>query len=170
MVNILYCRCSLIPHKVREKFLDICWKVQYLYFKTWIDLNFLFSYCFLKLFVVVVVVLKTFFELLLRGQVQSSKINDCSCISSFIWRSKELHKVKSSWSAQRSFNWQQSNSYVMLQPTDLLCHKIIIFAKSNILISLNQLSRKYWGDTYSHLIFQWESSYCPHYSLFYMRD
>ena len=41
---------------------------------------------------------------------------------------------KSQWSALRVFNWQHSNSYIMLNPTDLFCH-IVLFAKFNMLAS-----------------------------------
>ena len=46
---------------------------------------------------------------------------------------KGLHKEvnKCQWSALRVFNWQDSKSYIMPQPTDLFCHTVS-FTKFNI--------------------------------------
>ena len=41
-------------------------------------------------------------------------------------------------------NWQHSNSYLMPQTTDLFCHKVLIFVKTNMLISFNPFVGKYW--------------------------
>ena len=36
-----------------------------------------------------------------------------------------------------------SNSYIMYQPTDLFCHTVLIFAKFNMLTSFNPFLHKY---------------------------
>lgn len=64
-------------------------------------------------------------------------------------------EITSWWSAQRSFNWNHSNSYIILQPTDLFCYTVLIFVKSKMLISFNLLTHKYWGNIKPHMVSQW---------------
>ena len=50
---------------------------------------------------------------------------------------KELHKeVKPQWSALRGFNLQHSKSCIIPQPTELMCHTILL-AKFNMLTSFS---------------------------------
>ena len=50
---------------------------------------------------------------------------------------KELYEeVKSQWSALSGFNWQHSKSYIIPQPADLFCNKILL-AKFNMLTSFS---------------------------------
>ena len=43
----------------------------------------------------------------------------------------------------------------MPQPTDLFRHTILIYVKSNLLISFNTLTRKYLGNMYPDMVSQW---------------
>ena len=69
---------------------------------------------------------------------------------------KELRgAVKSQWSALRGFNCQHSNSYIIPQPTDLFCHRIVL-AKLNILTSFSlHFLPNIEGAYTPHMIFQW---------------
>ena len=73
----------------------------------------------------------------LRGQVQSFNVAVLLLVL-LLEGQKELHEeVKSWWGSQRGLNWQHSNPDVIPQPSYLFWHTILIFVKSNMLISFN---------------------------------
>ena len=97
------------------------------------------------------------FELLLSGQTASSNVDVILLLILLESRKELLEEVRSWWSGKRGLNWQQCNSYIMPQPTELFCHTFPIFVKSNMLISFNPLTRGYWGNMQPHMVFQWSN-------------
>ena len=64
-----------------------------------------------------------------RGRLSHPMLSFFYCYF-FLKSQNEIHEeVKSWWNGQRGLYWQHSNSYIMVQPTDLFCHTVLIFVK-----------------------------------------
>ena len=129
LVNNVSCKCSVLPHKVRETSLVLGEKEQCLYTKTQVHLNSLFSLCFFQSVAFLDPTTNLLKGLLSKGQAQSSNAVVLLLLF-FLKGQKEIHEeVKSWWNGQRGLYWEHSNSYIMVQPTDLFCHAVLIFVK-----------------------------------------
>ena len=132
-------------YKIRSAFLVLCNGEQYVYIEILVYLNSFFALFFLPL------VLLSHNQL--SGYYWGDRLNnsmlmtDCPFAANFTWRSR-----RASWVGivlmeyPKGFNWQHSNFYIMPQTTDPFCHTVlpVIFVKSNMLISFNLLTHKYW--------------------------